>query len=130
MNKGKRLKKNLKKKIWLDRESKPDLCDDRTQRAIHWGNILFIRRSNKKKTKQNKKWFIRILHHLYQIALSPVNAKVRVRFPVTPEFFQFLFQLRLGCSFPCKKHVHLDHVHYHEFRYVLFSLSFPLKVSK
>ena len=90
MNKGKRLKKNLKKKVWLDRESKLYLCDDRMQRSIHWGNIWFIRKSQKK-----KKWFIRILHHLYQIALRPVNAKIRVRFPVTPEFLSVSFSTAL-----------------------------------
>ena len=111
---AKRLKRTWKQKIRLDRESNPDVCDDWTQRSIHWGNI----------------WFIRILQHLYQITLRPVNANVRVRFPVTPEFFQFLFQLLLGCSFPCKKHVHLDHVHFHGVLYVQFSLLFPLKVTR
>ena len=70
------------------------------------------------------------LQHLYQITLRPVNANARVRFPVTAEFFQFLFQLRLGCSFPCKEYVHLDHVHFHGVLYVQFSLLFPLKVTR
>ena len=33
----KRLKKNLEK-FRLNRESNPDLCDDRTQRSIHWAD--------------------------------------------------------------------------------------------
>ena len=44
--------------------------------------------------------------------------------------FQFLFQLRLGCSLPCKEHVHLDHVYFHRVLYVQFSLLFPLKVTR
>ena len=52
MNKGKRLKKNLKKKIWLDRESKPDLCDDRTQRATI--EVTYYSFEEVTKKKQNK----------------------------------------------------------------------------
>lgn len=41
-------------------------------------------------------------------ALHLVIAKVRVRYPLKPGFFQVLFSSHLGCSFNCKDHVHFE----------------------
>ena len=39
--------------------------------------------------------------------LRPVIAKARLRFPVKPEFFRFVFN-SLSCSFNCEDYIHFD----------------------
>ena len=50
--------------------------------------------------------------------LYPVTAKLRLQFPVKPEFFRFFFNHQ-GCSFNCKEHVRFQ-IFIHSSKYESF----------
>ena len=60
---------------------------------------------------------------LSRLALWAVIAKVRVWFPVKPEFIQVLFFNRLVCLFNCEDHFHFHIIYYSFFNMLYFMLA-------